>query len=96
MDRRQFLAAPALLQSRAATSKPNILFLMADQHRGDCVRADATATFVARKLGFEIDKDLDEVVRGKVDFDVVGHYARPDVFQLTIRREPKPPIRFDA
>jgi len=39
MDRRQFLAAPALLQTRAATSKPNILFLMADQHRGDCLRA---------------------------------------------------------
>jgi nitrilase len=28
--------------------------------------------------------DLAEVVRGKFDFDVVGHYARPDVFHLTI------------
>ena len=41
------------------------------------------------------DLDLDEVIRGKLDFDVVGHYARPDVFQLTIRREPKPPVRFE-
>ena len=24
------------------------------------------------------DLDLDEVVRGKFDLDVVGHYARPD------------------
>jgi nitrilase len=30
------------------------------------------------------DIDLDEVVRGKYDFDVVGHYARPDVFSLSV------------
>lgn len=28
--------------------------------------------------------DLAEVVQSKFDFDVVGHYARPDVFQLTV------------
>ena len=27
------------------------------------------------------DLDMGEVVRSKLDFDVVGHYARPDVFQ---------------
>lgn len=30
------------------------------------------------------DLDLAEVVRGKFDFDVTGHYARPDVFRLTV------------
>jgi nitrilase len=30
------------------------------------------------------DLDLAEVARGKFDFDVVGHYARPDVFQLVV------------
>lgn len=30
------------------------------------------------------DLDLDDIVRGKYDFDVVGHYSRPDVFQLTV------------
>ncbi len=30
------------------------------------------------------DIDLDDIVRGKFDFDVVGHYARPDVFRLYV------------
>ena len=33
--------------------------------------------------------DMAEVVRGKYDFDVVGHYSRPDVFQLIVDEEPK-------
>ena len=32
--------------------------------------------------------DLGEVVRAKFDFDAVGHYARPDVFQFSIREQP--------
>ena len=30
------------------------------------------------------DLDLGDVIRGKFDFDVVGHYARPDVFRLAV------------
>jgi nitrilase len=30
------------------------------------------------------DLDLAEVARSKFDFDVVGHYARPDVFKLIV------------
>ena len=33
--------------------------------------------------------DLADVARSKLDFDVVGHYARPDVFQLLIDERPK-------
>jgi nitrilase len=36
--------------------------------------------------------DLAEVARSKLDFDVVGHYARPDVFQLQVNEEPLKPV----
>jgi nitrilase len=35
----------------------------------------------------EIDRA--QIVRGKYDLDVVGHYARPDIFQLTVDERPK-------
>ena len=38
------------------------------------------------------DLDLAEVARSKFDFDVVGHYARPDVFQLIVNEEPTLPV----
>jgi nitrilase len=31
------------------------------------------------------DLDLAEVVQAKFDFDVAGHYARPDVFEFRVR-----------
>jgi len=34
------------------------------------------------------DLDLAEVARSKLDFDVTGHYARPDVFQLIVDERP--------
>ena len=38
------------------------------------------------------ERDLDEVARGKFDFDAVGHYSRPDVFQLKVNEEPQRPV----
>jgi len=34
------------------------------------------------------DLDLGAIARSKFDFDVVGHYARPDVFQLIVNENP--------
>jgi nitrilase len=31
--------------------------------------------------------DMNEIIRGKFDFDVTGHYARPDVFQLIVNEK---------
>ena len=36
--------------------------------------------------------DLAEVARAKFDFDVAGHYARPDIFQLIVNERPMPPV----
>ncbi|BBO69285.1 hypothetical protein DSCA_32150 [Desulfosarcina alkanivorans] len=41
------------------------------------------------------DLDLEDITRAKIDFDVVGQYARPDVFQLRVNREPQPPVAFN-
>lgn len=41
------------------------------------------------------DLDLGEIARSKFDFDVTGHYARPDIFQLTVDESPRPPVRFE-
>jgi len=38
------------------------------------------------------DLDLDEIPKGKYDFDVVGHYARPDIFRLYVNTRPTPPV----
>ena len=38
------------------------------------------------------DLDLAEIGRAKFDFDVSGHYARPDVFQLTVNEAPMAPV----
>ncbi len=41
-------------------------------------------------LTAEIDRA--QIVRGKYDLDVVGHYARPDIFQLHVDEQPKQPV----
>ena len=38
------------------------------------------------------DLDLDEIPRSKYDFDVVGHYSRPDIFRLHVNTRPNPPV----
>ena len=41
-------------------------------------------------LAAEVDRGL--IAGGKFDLDVVGHYARPDIFQLHVDEREKPPV----
>ncbi len=40
--------------------------------------------------------DPGEVARGKYDFDVTGHYARPDVFRLMVNETAQPAVQTNA
>ncbi len=63
---------------------------------GSCI-VDPHGTFLAGPMrdGETIlyaDIDLSEIVRGSYDLDVVGHYARPDVFQLHVNESRQLPV----
>ncbi len=36
--------------------------------------------------------DLDAIIRAKLDFDPIGHYARPDLFSLNVDEAPQLPV----
>ncbi|KAJ3680277.1 hypothetical protein LUZ60_016555 [Juncus effusus] len=40
------------------------------------------------------DLDLGEIVRAKFDFDVVGHYARPEILSLIVKDHEHKPVSF--
>ena len=42
------------------------------------------------------DLDLGEIVEGKYDLDVVGHYGRPDVFRLIVNDRPMAAAEFHS
>ncbi len=42
------------------------------------------------------DIDLKEISRGTYDLDVVGHYARPDVFRLHVNESRQEPVVFEV
>ncbi len=40
--------------------------------------------------------DLNKIHQGHLDFDVVGHYHRPDVFKFSVNESPNPAVNYDS
>jgi nitrilase len=67
--------------------------------RGGSVIVAPTGEILAGPLWDEegilfAELNLEEVIRAKIDFDVVGHYARPDIFQLKVNYEPQAVVTY--
>jgi nitrilase len=81
------------LSAAYATSYPDPGMVVC---RGASVIVDPFGTVLAGPLLDEegllvADLDLDDVMRGRYDFDATGHYSRPDLFRLSVdtrRHEP--------
>ena len=63
---------------------------------GSCI-VDPFGNFIAGpntegEIILTAEVDRAQVVRGKYDLDVVGHYARPDIFQLHVDERAKKPV----
>jgi len=67
---------------------------------GSCIIGPLGQVLAGPKYGEECvlsaDLDLADLPRAKFDFDVVGHYARPDVFHMEVDERPKPSVTFRA
>ena len=57
---------------------------------GDVLAGPLTGT--AGLLTAQIN--VDDLVQARYDFDVVGHYARPDIFELQVDQRARPGVKF--
>ena len=76
------------------TDDPNVLLM-----RGGSAIIDPMGRVLAGPLFNEegmliAELDTDELARAKFDFDVAGHYARPDVFTLNVNELRQQPVRY--
>ncbi|WP_404362814.1 carbon-nitrogen hydrolase family protein [Marinobacter sp.] len=68
-------------------------------NQGDSVVISPAGEIVAGPLRQEVgvvwaDMELAEAVAAKRSLDIVGHYARPDIFTLQINASPQRPVEF--
>lgn len=65
---------------------------------GSCIVGPLGEVLAGPSYGAEaiLTADLDraDLARAKFDFDVVGHYARPDVFRLEVNEQPQQSVWF--
>ena len=67
---------------------------------GSCIVGPLGQLLAGPKYGEECvlaaDLDRAELARAKFDFDVVGHYSRPDVFRLEVNEQPMKSVIFGS
>jgi len=67
---------------------------------GSCIVGPLGQILAGPKYGEECvlvaDLDRADLVRGKFDFDVVGHYSRPEVFRLDVNEKPMKSVDFSS
>jgi nitrilase len=67
---------------------------------GSCIVGPLGQLLAGPKYGQECilvaDLDRADIPRARLDFDVVGHYSRPDVFQLTVNEQPLKSVVFTS
>ncbi len=83
---------PADMQNRLPEPPDTVLM------RGGSVIVDPLGRVLAGPLYQEdgiltAELDLDLIARAQMDFDAVGHYARPDVFSLRVNTAPQRAVR---
>lgn len=65
---------------------------------GSCIIGPLGQVLAGPKYGEECiltaELDMADLSRAKFDFDVVGHYARPDVFRLEVNEQPMKSVLF--
>lgn len=79
---------PQHLQPHLAEDRPEVLC------RGGSIIVSPQGKVLAGPLYgeeglLEVEVDLDEVVRSRMDFDPAGHYNREDVFELKVSGQPE-------
>lgn len=67
---------------------------------GSCI-VDPLGEYIAEPVFGEekiiyADIDLNKIAEGQFDFDVVGHYSRPDVFQLVVNEKKQENVIWDG
>lgn len=67
---------------------------------GSCIVGPLGQILAGPKYGEDCllvaDLDPAEIARAKFDFDVVGHYSRPDVFRLDVNERPMKSVAFGS
>jgi nitrilase len=90
----QFLTSAAFPPGHSARRDGNEEKIL--MRGGSCIVGPLGKVIVAPffdKEGIEVAEiDLADTARGKYDFDVVGHYARPDIFQLVVNESVQSPV----